>query len=69
MVMPEEPAHLLLGWGSSGTEHSLEGRAFLAQFASDDRIDFEEGDSETLRYYFKGKTPSLGAVVCTLQDA
>lgn len=68
-VMPEEPAHLLLGYGSSGTEHSLEGRPFLAQLASDDRIDFEQGDSQTLRYYFKGKTPSLGSVVCTLEDA
>ncbi len=68
-VMPEEPAHLLLGYGSSGTEPSLEGRPFLAQFASDDRIGFEEGDSQTLRYYFKGKTPSLGSVVCTLEDA
>lgn len=68
-VMPEEPAHLLLGYGSSGTGHSLEGRPFLAQFASDERIDFEEGDSQTLRYYFKGKSPSLGSVVCTLEDA
>lgn len=68
-LMPEEPAHLLGGYGSSGTEHSLEDRAFLAQFASDDRIGFNEGDDQTLRFYFKGKKPDFSAVVCTLEDA
>lgn len=68
-LMPEEPAHLLAGYGSSGTEHSLEGRAFLAQFASDDRIGFNEGDDQTLRFYFKAKKPEFGAVLCTLEEA
>jgi hypothetical protein len=68
-LMPEEPAHLLAGYGSSGTEHSLESRPFLAQFASDDRVGFNEGDDQTLRFYFKGKKPDLGAVVCTLEEA
>ncbi|MBM4776455.1 MAG: DUF1963 domain-containing protein [Archangiaceae bacterium] len=68
-LMPDEPAHLLLGHGSAGTEHSLEGRAFLAQFASDERVGFNEGDDQTLRFFFKGKKPELGSVVCTLEEA
>lgn len=68
-LMPDEPAHLLLGYGSAGTEHSLEGRTFLAQFASDDRVGFNEGDDQTLRFFFKGKKPGLSSVVCTLEEA
>lgn len=68
-LMPDEPAHLLLGYGSAGTEHGLGGRTFLAQFGSDDRVGFNEGDDQTLRFFFKGRTPALGSVVCTLEEA
>lgn len=68
-LMPDEPAHLLLGYGSAGTEHSLEGRPFLAQFASDDRVGFTEGDDQTLRFFFKGKKADLGSIACTLDEA
>ena len=68
-LMPDEPAHLLLGYGSAGTGHSLEGRTFLAQFGSDDRVGFSEGDDQTLRFFFKNKKPDLGSVVCTLEEA
>lgn len=65
---PAEPAHLLLGYGSAGTEHSLEGRPFLAQFAADERVGFGEGDDQTLRFFFKGQR-RFGAVLCTLEEA
>jgi hypothetical protein len=70
-LLPDESPHLLLGYGTSGTEHSLEGRTFLAQFSADDRVGFGEGDDQTLRFYFKGKGEqrSLGAVACTLEEA
>ena len=47
-------AHRLLGSSSATTAHDYaKGRELLAETASDNRIDLEIGDVETLRIYAK----------------
>jgi len=63
------PAHQLLGHPTAATQHSLAGRRLLAQFASDDRAGFSEGDDQALRFSFAGSGSSLRRLVCTLDEA
>lgn len=66
-----DPAHLLLGYASYGTPHSVDGQPFLAQLAADRRIDFSEGDAQTLRFYFGSErrgVDDFDGVVSTLEQ-
>jgi hypothetical protein len=71
--IPEGAKHMLAGWANAATQHGMKkGRRFFAQIDSDDRIGFEMGDYETLRFYVAGDkldTAALAKVVCTMSEA
>ncbi|MGB4774617.1 MAG: DUF1963 domain-containing protein [Daejeonella sp.] len=69
----EEYDHTMLGWGTAATQHDMSrgNKRFLAQFASDHRINFEMGDYNTLRFYIEGdviNASTLKSAVCTLEQ-
>ncbi|WP_438002326.1 DUF1963 domain-containing protein [Sorangium sp. So ce185] len=61
-LKPSAPYHSLLGWPSAATYHDEQGRCFVAQFDSDDTIDLEMGDVETLRIYIDGDVVNASTV-------
>ena len=69
---PDEHAHQVLGYGTQGTGPGIEGHRLLAQFDSDDRIDFDVGDYETLRFFVEPtafRSFDLAKVTCTMEMA
>jgi hypothetical protein len=70
--VPNERAHQLLGYGTQGTGPGIKGHRLIAQFDSDDTLDFDIGDFETLRFLLEPaawRPFDLSRVTCTMEMA
>jgi Domain of unknown function (DUF1963) len=70
-LVPPAPNHRLLGWPTAATYHDEQGRLFVAQFDSDDSLELEMGDVETLRMYVDGdevNVSTLKTAVSTMDE-
>jgi len=70
--IPEGRNHTLLGWPTASTLHCMKGKRFVGQLDSDQHLDFEMGDYETLRFYVDGDVldeRTVASTVCTVSEA
>jgi hypothetical protein len=70
--VPDERAHQALGYGTQGTGPGMKGHRLLAQFDSDNTLDFHIGDFETLRFFLEPaawRLFDLSSVSCTMEMA
>jgi len=70
-LVPPSPRHRLLGWPTAATYLDERGQLFLAQFDSDDELELEMGDVETLRMYIDGdvvNASTLATAVSTMDE-
>lgn len=71
-LMPPSPRHRLLGWPTAATYLDEQDQLFVAQFDSDDALDLEMGDVETLRMYIHGEAlneSTLATAASTLDQS
>jgi hypothetical protein len=70
-LRPDGPHHRLLGWPGNTSWQDDQGRAFVLQIDSDDRVGLEMGDVETVRVYLDGPQVDAESVVgatCTCDE-
>lgn len=69
--LPPSPNHGLLGWPTAATYLDERDKLFVAQFDSDDEVELEMGDVETLRVYIDGDSlnaSTLASAVSTMDQ-
>lgn len=70
-LVPPSPRHRLLGWPTAATYLDERDKLFIAQFDSDDELELEMGDVETLRMYIDGdvvNASTLATAVSTMDE-